>query len=94
MIDLQGSLLLYYHSMPLTKQAIKKMRHDKTVTERNQKTKETIKKAVKAYRKNPTEKGIQSIFSILDKAAKKNFFHKNKSSRLKSRLAKLLSKSA
>lgn len=80
--------------MPLTKQATKKMRHDKNVTTRNLRTKEAVKKAIKLFRKEPSEKGIQSVFSIIDKTVKKNFFHKNKAARLKSRLSKLLVKTA
>lgn len=76
--------------MPLTKQAIKKMRHDKAATKRNSDTKDTVKKAVKAVRKHPTKEGLTSVFSLLDKAAKKHFLHANKASRLKSRLSKLV----
>lgn len=78
--------------MPLSKQANKKMRHDKKATQRNTEKKTVVKKAIKAYRKKPTKKTLDSVFSLLDKAAKTNFFHKNKSSRLKSRLSKLLAK--
>jgi len=76
--------------MPLIKQAIKKMRRDKVATQRNSEIKDTVKKAVKAVRKNPTKKSLDSVFSILDKAAKRKFIHINKASRLKSRLTKLV----
>ncbi|MBI3955662.1 30S ribosomal protein S20, partial [Candidatus Gottesmanbacteria bacterium] len=42
--------------------------------------------------KKPTAKALASAFTQLDKAAKTNVIHKNKASRLKSRLSKLLQK--
>ena len=76
--------------MPLTKQAIKKVRQDKRKTIYNVRVKKTYKQAVAAFRKNPTSKGISAVFSKLDKAAKTNIIHKNKADRLKSRLSKLI----
>ena len=76
--------------MPLTKQAIKKVRQDKRKTIYNVRVKKTYKQAVAAFRKNPTLKGIGDVFSKLDKAAKTNIIHKNKAARLKSRLSKLI----
>lgn len=43
-------------------------------------------------RKNPTAKALQKVYSQLDRAVKKKLIHKNKASRLKSRLSKLLVK--
>ena len=76
--------------MPLTKQAIKKVRQDKRKTIYNVRVKKTYKQAVAAFRKNPTSKGIGEVFSKLDKAAKTNIIHKNKAARLKARLSKLI----
>ena len=76
--------------MPLTKQAIKKVRQDKRKTIYNLRVKKAYKQAVSAFRKNPTVKGIGDVFSKLDKAAKTNIIHKNKAARLKSRLIKLI----
>ena len=76
--------------MPLTKQAIKKVRQDKRKTIYNMRTKKAYKQAVSAFRKNPTIKSISEVFSKLDRAAKINLIHKNKASRLKSRLSKLI----
>ena len=75
--------------MPLTKQAIKKVRQDKRKTIYNVRVKKTYKQAVAAFRKNPTSKGIGEVFSKLDKAAKTNIIHKNRAARLKSRLSNL-----
>jgi len=77
--------------MPLTKQAIKKVRQDKRKTIYNIRTKKAYKQAVAAFRKNPTVKSISEVFSKLDRAAKTNLIHKNKAARLKSRLNKLIS---
>jgi small subunit ribosomal protein S20 len=78
--------------MPITKQAIKKLRHDKKRTKVTAKARQTVRETVKEMRKKPTAKSLSSAFQILDKAAKKHLIHKNKAARLKSRLSKLLKK--
>jgi small subunit ribosomal protein S20 len=80
--------------MPVTKQAIKKVRQDKRKTLINLKVKQAYKKAVRDFVKKPTEAGLVSVFKALDKAAKGNVIHKNRASRLKSRLSKKLPKTA
>lgn len=77
--------------MPLLKQARKKMRHDKKRTEQNKGKKIALKKLVKVMRKAPSAANLTAVFSKLDKAVKTNLIHKNKASRLKSRLSKTLS---
>ena len=79
--------------MPVTKQAIKKIRQDKRKTIYNLRVKKVYKQAVSAFRKNPTAKGISEVFSKLDRAAKTSIIHKNKAARLKSRLSKLIKSS-
>jgi len=76
--------------MPVTKQAIKKVRQDKRKAVNNLRKKKTYKQTVKDYLKNPTEGGLKKVFTDLDRAAKVNIIHKNKASRLKSRLSKKL----
>ncbi len=78
--------------MPITKQAEKKLRHDIKRTEQTDKIQESLRKLIKSMRKAPTKKALSSVFSAVDKAAKKNVIHKNKAARLKARLSKLLSK--
>ncbi len=78
--------------MPLIKSAIKKMRKDKTRTERNKKREANFRKLVKAMRKTPNQKNLTTVFSALDKAVKVDLIHKNRASRLKSRLSHLLAK--
>lgn len=78
--------------MPLTKQAIKKLRHDRERTEKRSEAEEKLRSLIKNVRKHPTQKTVSQVFSALDKAAKTHIVHPNKASRLKSRLVKLLQK--
>jgi small subunit ribosomal protein S20 len=86
--------------MPLTSSAKKALRIDRAKKETNDLTRHKIKSALKAARlaivagdKGATKK-IDLAYHELDLAAKKNVIHKNKASRLKSRLMNKLSKSA
>lgn len=79
--------------MPITKRAIKKMHHDRRRTTANVKGHINLNKLVKSFRKRPTAKELTKVYSALDKAAKLNVIHKNRASRLKSRLSRLLKKS-
>lgn len=74
--------------MPIIKSAIKKVRKDKIRTARNKKRELTLKALIKKARVTKSAKDTQAAFSALDKAAKVNLIHKNKASRLKSRLSK------
>jgi small subunit ribosomal protein S20 len=76
--------------MPVIKQAIKKVRQDKRKTAMNLLRKTAYKKAVHEFRKKPSAAGLTAVYKALDKAAKGNVIHKNKASRLKSRLSKLV----
>jgi small subunit ribosomal protein S20 len=85
--------------MPTTKSAMKAMRQSIKRRVRNTKVKETYKGAVKdlkklitAAKKTETAEALKKAMSALDKAVKKNVIHKNKASRLKSRLAKAIAK--
>lgn len=80
--------------MPVTKQAIKKVRQDRRKTLINLKLKQAYKKAVRDFVKKPTEAGLKTVFGAVDKAAKVNVIHKNKASRIKSRLSKKLPKTS
>jgi small subunit ribosomal protein S20 len=87
--------------MPNTKSAIKAMRQNAKRREVNLTALSKIKKAEKAVRKAATaanmdeaKKALQQAFAALDKAAKKNIIHANNAARNKSRLTKLVSKSA
>tara|TARA_Y100000310_G_C20155411_1_gene566673 strand:+ start:188 stop:439 length:252 start_codon:yes stop_codon:yes gene_type:complete len=74
--------------MPIIQSAIKKVRIDERRTIINLRTKRKYRKAVKDAREKPNVDTLKKAYSELDIAAKKNIIHKNKASRLKSRLAK------
>ena len=74
--------------MPIIRSAIKKVRKDKLRTARNKKREDALKTLIKKARTSKSAKDLQAVFSALDKAAKVNLIHKNKASRLKSRLSK------
>lgn len=76
--------------MPVIKQAIKKVRQDKRKAQINLKVKSAYKKTVSGFRKAPSTAGLKEVYRKLDTAAKTNVIHKNKASRLKSRLSKLI----
>lgn len=76
--------------MPVTKSALKALRKDKRKNIINKPLKTNYRVALINARKKPTPKNIEKAFSALDKAAKKGVIHKNKASRLKSKLSKSL----
>ena len=78
--------------MPITKQAEKKLRHDRKRTIETKRAHAALKKLVKSMRETPTQKSLTRAFSALDKAAKTHIIHKNKAARLKARLSVLLAK--
>ena len=85
--------------MPITTSAKKALRQSIRRRERNIEKSEGYKRAIKDYKKLVAAKkpgeaktALQKVYKALDKAAKTNVISKNKASRLKSRLAKLLSK--
>ncbi len=87
--------------MPKRRNAIKRIRVDKKLHLHNVKIKQEIKKAIKKFQALVAEKKIEDakkdlgkIFSLLDKAAKKNVIHSKTASRKKSRLALRAAKTA
>ena len=87
--------------MPNRRAAVKRLRVDKKRHQRNLVIKREIKKALKKFQalfevKNLTEAkaSIGKIYSLLDKAAKKNIMHANTANRKKARLARKISKAA
>ncbi len=76
--------------MPIIKSAIKKMKQSLVRRDRNRRQKRALKEIVDSFRKSPSASLLAKASSALDKAAKKNTIHKNKASRIKGRLAKLL----
>jgi small subunit ribosomal protein S20 len=85
--------------MPKRRSAVKRLRVDKKRHLKNLKIKLQLKKTIKKFRellsaKNTAEAQplLKKVYSLLDKAAKKNIFHPNTVSRRKSRLTRSLSK--
>jgi small subunit ribosomal protein S20 len=78
--------------MPITKQAEKKLRHDKIRSIKTAKQRSNLREIIKQLRKKPTKKGLDAAFKALDKASKLHVIHTNKAARLKSRLSKLIKK--
>lgn len=76
--------------MPVTAQAEKKLRRDRKQQKVNAVHRAHLRDGVKSMRKTPTKKQLQEVFTLLDKSVKLHVIHKNKASRLKSRLSKLL----
>ncbi|HEX4104585.1 MAG TPA: 30S ribosomal protein S20 [Candidatus Paceibacterota bacterium] len=83
--------------MPITTSAKKALRQNKTRHARNTMKRDAYKKAVTNLRKLVAAKKMDEAraalaiaMKALDKAAKTHIIEKNKASRLKSRLAKLL----
>lgn len=66
------------------------MRKDKVRTAHNQTRESLMHRSIKDARKNPGPKTVSAAFSSVDKAVKVNLIHRNKGSRVKSQLSKLL----
>jgi small subunit ribosomal protein S20 len=74
--------------MPITKSAVKALKQSEVKRARNAIKKRNIKSVLK---KTTDAKELPKAQSVIDKAAKTGYIHKNKAARLKSRLAKKLS---
>jgi small subunit ribosomal protein S20 len=79
--------------MPRCRTSIKKQRVDKKRHLRNLKVKQQLKKTIKEFQELLTQKKINEakaflckVYSLLDKAAKKQIIHPNTANRKKSRL--------
>jgi len=85
--------------MPQRKTAKKDLKQNKKRQQRNLQIKQSVKDAIKKLKRTVDskdasirEKALAEVYKILDKAASKNIIHRNKASRKKSRLSKLLKK--
>lgn len=74
------------------KSALKRVRQNATIRLRNRYYKKSARTSIKNLRemtdKKKAEAFLPSIFSMIDKLAKRNTIHKNKAANLKSKLAK------
>ena len=78
--------------MPITSSAKKALRQSESRRARNQAWKEKLKDAVKKAASEKSPASLSAAYKIIDKSAKKGLIKQNKAARMKSRLAKLLSK--
>jgi small subunit ribosomal protein S20 len=76
--------------MPVTKTAKRALRGSQRKEIVNKITLSKLEIAVKAAKKTKSQKSISSAVSLADRASKENTIHKNKASRIKSQLSKLL----
>jgi len=82
----------YIAAMPQTRGAIRKLRADKKKAGVNLKSRRLLVSVVAGVRRKPSAKALKEAFSRIDKSVSKKVIHKNKAARLKSRLAKLVTK--
>ncbi|OIN90034.1 30S ribosomal protein S20 [Candidatus Beckwithbacteria bacterium CG22_combo_CG10-13_8_21_14_all_01_47_9] len=75
--------------MPILKSAIKKLKVDRRREKENAAIRQNYKEALKAARAKKSAAAVTKAFSALDRAAKKKIIHKNRASRLKSRLVRI-----
>jgi small subunit ribosomal protein S20 len=73
------------------KSAIKRIRQTETKRQKNRLQHKTTRNAIKQLKDSTSKKEAEKLFtnvsSLLDKLAKNNIIHKNKSANLKSKLA-------
>jgi ribosomal protein S20 len=74
--------------MPISLSAKKSLRKSLKNHKDNVSFKNQLKTTVKKFLAKPTNDGLKEVYSILDKAVKKNLFHKNKTDRLKGQYSK------
>ncbi len=83
--------------MPNIKSAIKKTKQDVGRTVRNNSYRSKVAGVLRSANTGVTKKKeafLESAYSSIDKAAKKNVIHKNKAARLKGRVSRLIAKKA
>jgi ribosomal protein S20 len=78
--------------MPVTKTAKRALRGSVQKAKINKIIVSKLEIAVRIARKHPSKESILKAISLTDKASKKHAIHKNKASRIKSLLSKLVSK--
>lgn len=78
--------------MPVTKTAKRALRGSKHKTEVNTAIKTKLDAAIRIAKRDKSKKAVTKAISLADKAAKKNYIHKNKAAHIKSTVAQLLKK--
>jgi small subunit ribosomal protein S20 len=83
-------MLDYTCKMPVTKTAKRALRGSARKESMNKKLMSALDMAMRKVKRDKKDKDKDAVFSLLDRAAKKNFIHKKKADRLKSRISKKL----
>lgn len=78
--------------MPVTKTAKRALRSSMRKKETNKKIVSSYEIAIRTARKTKSVKDLKKALSQVDRAAKKKTIHKNKASRIKSSLSKIIKK--
>lgn len=76
--------------MPILANAKKALKVSKKKAISNRQVKSRVKTMSDSVKKEPSVKTLSNAFSAIDRAVKKNLFHKNKAARMKSQLNKLV----
>ena len=75
--------------MPVTQTAKRALRVSKRKKIDNSKTVADMERAIRAFKKSASASDLAKAYSQIDRAARKNIFHKKKAARLKSQLSKM-----
>lgn len=78
--------------MPVTKTAKRALRGSLRKAQVNKTTNTNLEAAIRVAKRGKKRTGVVRAMSLADRAAKKKFIHKNKASRIKSAMSKLLPK--
>ncbi len=78
--------------MPVTKTAKRALRGSKRKEKVNTQLRTRLEIAIRLAKRETSKKTVTEAISLVDRAAKKGLFHKNKAARLKSSLSKLTKK--
>lgn len=76
--------------MPILKNAKKALRASQRKAEYNRRAKSRVKTALDSFTAQPGTDTLATAFSAIDKAVRRNLFHRNKAARYKARLSKQL----
>lgn len=76
--------------MPILKNAKKALRSSQRKAVINNRVRSKLKTMVDGFKKSPTLTTLSLVFSVIDKAKKRNILEPNKAARIKSQLSKLV----
>jgi small subunit ribosomal protein S20 len=76
--------------MPILPNAKKNLRRSTRKQMYNQRVRSLVKTTTDEFKADPSQEKLAAAFSAIDKAVKRNIFHKNKAARKKSQLSKIL----